>query len=56
MLKYFSMNVSLIDALELMLGYAKFLNDMVKNKRPVNFKDDDQMQNCSVISTRSLVQ
>ena len=39
-----------------MPGYAKFMKDMVTKKRSVSFKDDDRMQYCSVIATRSLVQ
>ena len=39
-----------------MLGYAKFMKDMVTKKRSVTFEDDDRMQHCSAIATRSLIQ
>ena len=39
-----------------MPGYAKFMKDLVTKKRSVTFEDDDTMQNCSAINTRSLVQ
>ncbi|KAK4733883.1 hypothetical protein R3W88_008144 [Solanum pinnatisectum] len=42
--------------LEQMPGYAKFMKDMVKNKRAVSFENDNRLQNCGVIATRSLVQ
>ena len=39
-----------------MSGYAKFMKNMVTKKRLVHFEDDDRMQHCSAIATRSLVQ
>ena len=39
-----------------MLGYAKFMKDLATKKRSVTFEDDNRMQHCSAISTRSLVQ
>ena len=39
-----------------MPGYAKFMKDLVTKKRSVTFEDDDRMQHCSAIATRSLVQ
>ena len=56
MLKLLSMNVSLVEALEQMPGYAKFVKDLVTKKRSVTFKDDDRMHHCSATATRSLVQ
>ncbi|XP_069147088.1 uncharacterized protein [Solanum lycopersicum] len=55
-LKQLSINAPLIEDLEQMLGYAKFMKDMVTKKTSVSFEDDYQMQHCSVIATRSLVQ
>ena len=55
MLKQLSINVPLVEALEQMPDYAKFMKDLVKKKRSVTFKDDDRMQHCSAIATRSLV-
>ena len=56
MLKQFSINVSLVEALEQMPDHAKFMKDLVTKKRSVTFGDNDRLQHCSVISTRSLVQ
>ena len=39
-----------------MPGYAKFMKDLVTKKRSVTFEDDDRLQHCSFIATRSLVQ
>ena len=41
MLKKLSINVNLVEALEQMPGYAKFMKDLVTNKRSVTFEDDD---------------
>ena len=46
MLKQLSINVPLVETLEQMLGYAKFMKDLVTKKRSVTFEDD---------ATRSLV-
>ena len=56
MLKQLSINVPLVEALEHMPGYAKFMKDLVTKKRSVTFEDDDRMQHCSAIAIRSLVQ
>ena len=56
MLKKLSINVPLVEALEQMSGYAKFMKDLVTKKRSVTFKDDDRLHHCSAIATRSLVQ
>ena len=56
MLKQLPINVPLIETLEQKLGYAMFMKDRVTNKWSVSVKDDDRMQHCSVISTRSFVQ
>ena len=44
MLKQLSINVPLVETLEQMLGYAKFMNDLVTKKRSVTFEDDDRMK------------
>ena len=41
MLKQLSINVPLVEALEQMPGYAKFMKDLVTKKRSVTFEDDD---------------
>ena len=56
MLKQLSINVSLVKSLEQMPGYAKFIKDLVTKKRLVTFEDDNRIQHCSAIATRSLVQ
>ena len=39
-----------------MPDYSKFMKEMVTKKRSMNFENDDRMQHCSTISTRSLLQ
>ncbi|XP_049349045.1 uncharacterized protein LOC125813609 [Solanum verrucosum] len=39
-----------------MPGYAKFTKDLVTKKRVVSSENDESLQHCSAISTRSLVQ
>ena len=56
MLKQLSINAPLLEALEQMPGYAKFMKDLVTKKRLVTIEDDDRLQHCSVIATRFLVQ
>ena len=56
MLKQLSINVPLVEALEQMPIYAKFMKDLVTKKISVTFEDDDRLQHCSAIATRSLVQ
>ena len=56
MLKQLSINVPLVEALEQMPGYAKFMKDLVTKRISVTFEDDDRLQHCSAIATRSLVQ
>ena len=43
MLKQLSINVPLVEALEQMPGYAKFMKDQVTKKRSVTFEDDDRL-------------
>ncbi|KAK4733856.1 hypothetical protein R3W88_008117 [Solanum pinnatisectum] len=54
-LKQLSINVPLIEALEQIPGYVKFIKDLVTKKWVVSFEDDDKLQYCSVIAIRSLV-
>ena len=56
MLKQLSINVPLVEDLEQLPGYANFNKDLVTKKRSVTFEDDDRMQHCSAVTTRSLVQ
>ncbi|KAK4706629.1 hypothetical protein R3W88_033820 [Solanum pinnatisectum] len=52
MLKRLSINVPLIEALEKMSGYAKFMKDLVTKKRAVSFEDEKKSQHCSPFATR----
>ncbi|TMW82755.1 hypothetical protein EJD97_005032, partial [Solanum chilense] len=56
MQKQLFIKVPLVEALEQMPCYAKFMKDLVIKKRSVTFEDDDRLQHCSAIATRSLVQ
>ena len=56
MLKKLSINVPFVEVLEQMPDYTKFMKYQVTKKRSVTFEDDDRMQHCSAIATRSLVQ
>ena len=44
MLKQLSINVPLIEALEQMPDYAKFMKDLVTKKISITFEDDDRKQ------------
>ena len=54
MLKQISINV--IEALEQIPGYAKFMKDMITKKISISFEDYDRMQHCNAMATKSLVQ
>ncbi|XP_016570795.1 uncharacterized protein LOC107868629 [Capsicum annuum] len=56
MLKQLMINLPLVEALEQMPGYAKFMKELVTKKRTVSYESVDNLHHCSVISTRSLVQ
>ncbi|XP_049345501.1 uncharacterized protein LOC125810030 [Solanum verrucosum] len=56
MLTQLSINVPLIEELEQMSGYGKFMKDLVTKNRDVNIKNDERLQHYSAIATRSLVQ
>ena len=56
MLKQLRVNVPLVEALEQMPGYAKFMKDLLTKKIIVSYETIDNFYHCSAISTRSLVQ
>ena len=56
MLKQLSINVPLVEAFEQIPIYAMFMKDLITKTTLVTFEDDDRMQHCSAIATRSLVQ
>ena len=54
MLNQHSINVPLIEALEKIYGYKKFMEDFVANKRVFSFEYDERLQPCSAIATGHL--
>ncbi|KAK4715893.1 hypothetical protein R3W88_014231 [Solanum pinnatisectum] len=56
MLRQLSVNIPLVEALEQMPGYAKFMKDLVTKKRAVSINLIDNVHHCSAIATRSMVQ
>ncbi|PHT31519.1 hypothetical protein CQW23_27856 [Capsicum baccatum] len=56
MLKQITINVPLVETLEQMPGYAKFMKDLLTKKQAVSYELADNVHHCSVIATRSLVQ
>ncbi|XP_049364346.1 uncharacterized protein LOC125829127 [Solanum verrucosum] len=56
MLKQLSVNIPLVEALEKMPGYAKFMKDLVTKKRVVSHDFFNDVHHCNAIATRSLVQ
>lgn len=55
MLKQLTINLPLVEALEQMPWYAKFIKDLITKKRLVSFELMDILYYCGIISTRSLV-
>ncbi|PHT58202.1 hypothetical protein CQW23_00565 [Capsicum baccatum] len=56
MLNQLTINVPLVEALEQMPGYAKFMKDLLTKKRAASYELKDTVHHCSAIATRSLVQ
>ncbi|PHT32416.1 hypothetical protein CQW23_28753 [Capsicum baccatum] len=56
MLKQLTINVPLVDALEKMPGYTKFMKDLLTKKWAASYEPADDIHHCSAIATRSLVQ
>lgn len=50
------MNIPLVEALEQILGYLKFIKDLVTNKKTMCFKTMDNLHYYSAIASRSLVE
>lgn len=55
-LKQLLVYVQLIKSLEKILGYAKFMKDLVIKNRTVSYEPVENLYQCSVIATRSLFQ
>ncbi|PHT38468.1 hypothetical protein CQW23_22041 [Capsicum baccatum] len=51
-LKQLTINVPLVEALEQMPGYAKFMKDLLTNKREASYELADNVHHCSAIATR----
>ncbi|XP_047257630.1 uncharacterized protein LOC124889688 [Capsicum annuum] len=56
MLKQLTINLPLVETLEQIPGYAKFMKDLVTKKRIVSYEMVDNLYHCCAISIRSLVQ
>ncbi|XP_049386509.1 uncharacterized protein LOC125850700 [Solanum stenotomum] len=56
MLRQLLVNIPLVEVLEQIPGYAKFMKDLVTKKRAVSIDLTNHVHHCSAISTRSLVQ
>ncbi|PHT34449.1 hypothetical protein CQW23_26249 [Capsicum baccatum] len=56
MLKQLTINVPLVEALEQMPGYTKFMKDLLTKKRAASYDLEDNVHQCNAIATRSLVQ
>ncbi|XP_060200119.1 uncharacterized protein LOC132628352 [Lycium barbarum] len=55
-LKQLSINIPLVEALELRLGYTKFMKDLVTKRRHSSFETMGGPHHCSSIVTKALVQ
>jgi hypothetical protein len=55
-LKQLTINVPLVEALEQMPGYAKFMKDLLTKKRAASYELKEDVHHCSAIATRSIVQ
>lgn len=47
--------IPLIEELEQMTGYTKFMKDLVNKKRTVSFKSMDNVHHCNAIASRLYV-
>ncbi|XP_016576538.1 uncharacterized protein LOC107874201 [Capsicum annuum] len=56
MLKPLVVNMPLVEALEQMPGYARYMKDLLIKKKTVSYEPLDNLHHCSAIATRSLVQ
>lgn len=56
MLKQLLVNILLVETLKKMLGYAKFIKDLVTKKRTESFQPMDNRQYCIATALQSLVQ
>ncbi|XP_055814111.1 uncharacterized protein LOC129883478 [Solanum dulcamara] len=56
LLKEISINIPLVEVLEHMPGYVKFMKDLVTKKRTIFFEPTDNLHHYSAIATRLLVE
>lgn len=54
MLKKLTVGIPLLDALEQMTGYVKFMKDLVKKKRIISYEDVGDFHHYSVITFQIL--
>lgn len=52
-IKKLKVNYLLVEALEQILGYMKFMKDLVTEKWLMSFEPMNNMHHCSVIASRS---
>lgn len=48
-------NILLVEVIEKMLDYFKFMNDLLINRRTISFELVDKLHHCSTITSRSIV-
>lgn len=51
-LKHMTVNMPLVEALELMSCYAKFMKNIVTKKRTMSYEPVDNIHHCNAISMR----
>lgn len=56
MLKELFINIPLVEALEKMPSYARFIKYLVTNKQTVSFDHADNVCHCSVVASRMLTE
>ena len=53
MLRKLRLNIPLLEALEQMPGYTRFMKQLVIRKKRASIDDDDGVHHCSAVMTRS---
>lgn len=49
-----SLNIDLLEMLEQMPRYARFVKELVTKKQAASFEDIDGLHHCSIITSKSL--
>lgn len=55
-MKQLTVNTPLMEALEQMPNYAKFMKELLTKKRKVSYQPVDKIHHCSTVASQSLVQ